>query len=840
MYKKTIENRMEELESSREGLSSEERNSRRKDFGYNEFINLDKRSFLSFYLESFRSNILRLLLLGVVFFAYLGRYLEAGVFLGIFLFQSIVRSLKSLRAQRGRWRFRQENMNYCRVLQEGQEVKLAMRELIPGDIVILEKGDIIPADGRLIEGEELYIDESILTGSKEPFCKDVSFFAEDNIPLGERANMVYASTVVCDGKGLMLVTSTGLDTEVGKIAFMLFKDRNEVSQTERKIKNELRAINVFICLLVIGLGAYAFFVNLGFLETIFLSFSLLMASCLEGLGELPSQLESRIALRFKDQGMAIKDSSVLEKLAGISVVLFDDKPYINRGKLKLMDLSSSSEEDEIAIKRLALLLASGELKDDRLFSALRDFTLKEDPELDRSLEGYELVGGIKELENGELLRGFFQREEEVISFALGGVAGVLASSSFYKSEGELLEIDQKTRENILAMEAQFRQEGKEVLAFAQGDSPSLTEGKLSFLGLVALGATGNEGAKETVKTLKNAGVLPLMMTELSPEEGAQLAREVGFLIPGYEIIDAEMIDGLSDEELLAVIENYTVYFGMNPKRRQRIISAWQEKGYKLALTCPDMDYLEASSGADLVIGDISSSSSVLRERSDLLIPGDKLSSFGEALAEARMFSYNVRRKLRYELVLSLALLISNFAILLLFREQAFSFMGLLWLGLVIKTLPGLALEKEIRERNVLYQKPPRLDQGPLQTKSLALSIFESLVIALSVVAVYILYPLASIYMLNAMAYLVFGLGILLQAFSLRSSQWVLGRGFFSNLSFFGAFALSALLVVLPLLTPYTASILGVQPLLLEHWLLGLGIALIPLVLSEFRKIFIRE
>ncbi len=840
MYKDTIEKRLEELKTSKQGLSPEERSSRRQDHGYNEFTNLEERSIFSFLAESFKSYIQALLFMGFIFFAYLGSFMEAGIFLGIFVFRSLIKTYRDLSVQRNRLKFRKQNLGFSRVLEKGEVVNLAMRELIPGDIVLLKKGDIIPADGRLVEGRELYVDESILTGNKEPFCKDVSFLAQDSIPMGERANMVYASSLVCGGEGIMVVTATGYDTELGKVAFMILKDSDEKTVTETRVKKQSRIFNLLICILALALGGYAFFIDKGLLEVLFLTLSLLMATCLEGLSGLPQELEAGSVLKFANKGLAIKKGEVLEDLAGVSQVAFDLAPYLSQGQIKVKDISSAREDDERTIKKISLLLATKKDLISPEIQALREFALRENPDLDREIEGYEFIDEINELSGKGLYRAFYKEEFEGISLALGKSAEVLELCSHYGEDKSVLEMDSETLDNIRAIEEQFKNEGKDVLALAYRDSYSFQENNLVFLGLVSLGLAGNEGVKETIKVLKNAGIQPLMMSDHKAEEGDQLARELGFLIPGYELIDKEAFEALSDEELLGQLDNYTAYFEMNGVSRARLIEAWKAKGKRLAITCPGMDYIGGYSDAAVIVGDLDKSSPVVKEASDLLISSDNLSSFTEALAEARMYYLNIRRRMRFDLVLALALLISNFAILALFKEQAFSFMGLLWLGLVVKVLPGLALQKEARERNVLFRSPARVEKGPLTIKSIFLTIFEALLIALSVLAVFMFYPLASISMLNAMAYLVFGFGILLQAFGLRSAQWVLGRGFFSNRSFFAAFIISALLLVAPLLNPLSAHLLGLGTLRLDHWLMSLALAVIPLVITEARKIFIKE
>lgn len=838
MYKNSIDHMFEELASSREGLSADERNERRKDHGYNELLDLEKRSFFSFFGESFGLVSQRILILALLFFVYLGRYLEVGLFFLIFTFRALAGTIKSLLAQRTRIKFYEENTNYCRVLQEGELLEMPVRNLVPGDVVFLERGDIVPADGRLIEGDDIWVDESLLTGDSQPFCKDMNFIGQDMVPLAERANMIYASTVVCQGQALMLVTSTGMQTEIGKVAFMLYKEGKRESIFDAGLKKQGRIINVLFILLSLLIGVYGYYRGLHFMEMIFIVISLGLASTVQGFDKLVYELESRNSSRFLKNELVLKDLAAIEDLSAVSVAIFDESPYISRGGLRVSDLSTTSDEDELLMKQITVLSARDSQEDWKDFlRGLRDFALEENPSLDIELEKYELL---EAREEEKTFRSTYETPDGILSFVIGGLTEVLALSTKYNDGEEILDIDDEVIQGILAMEEDFHQQGKKVLALAQHLGEEEAEGNLAFLGLVALVEGGEEGVKSSIKTLENAGVLPIMLSESSVEVGSQLAREAGILQPGYEVMTSEVMEAMTDEEFYSVVKDYTVYFNLDDRQRARLVDAWQSQGHRVALSLNDMDFIPSSEKADLVVTSLEDSSAVVKDKSQLLLPQGGLDYFNEGLAGARMVVLNMRRKVRYELVVSLAFILSSLVLILAYNELIMSFMAFIWLGMVVRYLMGMALEKEPRERNVLFRKPPNIDGGLIQTKSLVLSIFEGLLMAATVLGAYLMIPDSMGSANMSMAYLTFGFGLIFTAFSLRNSQSVLGRGFFSNRIFFLSLLISSLLVLAPVSHGLVARVFGMVSLAPQFWLLALGLAFAPVLITEVRKIFIKE
>ena len=841
MYKNTIDEKLEELRFSRLGLSEEERTQRRQDHGYNELVNNDHRSFLSLYGEGLRLPALKVLFIAALFFAFVRRFEESLILLGIFVLYSLIGSIKSYRGQKAREIFLKQNIPTCKVLQEENIIELPMRDLVPGDIVLLEEGDIIPADGRLIEGDQLWIDESLLTGVEHPFCKDVSFTTVENIPLGERANMVYASTLVCEGQGLMIVTNTGMGTEVGKVAFMLYKDEESESLLDKKLMSLGKGFRFFVIVLSIALGVYSFLKGKMFDEAIFVVIALALAASPKTFESLVLSLVSFGSLRFSKHDIGLKKFETIENLSSVSLLLLDERPFLTDDTLRVKDLSSTHEEDEVLIKKICLLAASENTEENsETLKALRRFVIEEDPNLDRSLEAYTFVERLSVSDGSDLFSSHYEIQDKGFTFALGNLEDVLGISGFYHLDDQFLPIEEEIRQGILETRTQFENEGKRVIALAYKDEVTSARDNLNFLGLVALGDPGRGGVKEAIKTLKNAGIRPILLTRSSIELGSELARELSILIPGYEIITGEIMKSMSEEDFELVVENYSVYVDLSSEQRSQLVKMWKKKGAKVAITTEDAQGLSAFVEADISIASQSQKSGVIKQEATLLLPEDRIMSFGEAVAEARRIFYNLRKKVRFELSIGLALLIAMIAVMAMFNEFAFSYLSLIWLGFVVTALPGLALEREAMERNIMIQKPPLIEKGLITRRSFILSFFEALLIAAVTVVAYYVLVSSNKEMARTLSYATFGFGILFQSFGLRNSQSVLGKGFFSNKSFFAAFVLSAVLVILPVILPVLAKVFTMVNLPLQYWGLSVGLDFVPVIVTELRKIFIKE
>lgn len=845
MYRKTIQERLEELQSSAQGLSNEQRRLRRKEYGYNEILDEDSPSFMTIFFEQFRQVGLWILLITAGFTAFLGQYVQGGILLFIGLFNLCLQTFQLYRAEKAMAALRNMTSPTCLVLEEGQVVELETRDLVPGDVVLLESGNIVPADGRLIESNHLQIDESLLTGEARSVEKDINFAPRENIPLGERVNMAYASTIVNSGKGILLVTNTGMDTEIGKIAFMLYKDEDRDIPMRKEISRFGRYLGMLSALLVLGLGAYGFFVLDMALETVVLTgLSLLISMLPFALTAIASITLGLGVYRLAKKNALLRRVQSVEVLGAVSVICTDKSGTLTENRLKVTDLSTGSDDDETWMKKICLLCNDVHIGEssygDPTEVALMEFALDGEFDLNELREQYPRLVELAFDSSRKRMTTLHQDGDRKLLLSKGGLDEILEISSSYRVDGETYPLEDEVREGIMESNASYASEGKRVLAMAYRYGDELREEDMIFLGLIALVDPPLEGVTESVKLCKRAGIRPVMITGDHLITASQVAKEVGILTEGYEAITGASLDELSEEEFKERVEDYSVYARVTPQQRLRILDAWKEKGHMVAMTGKSVSDTASLRRADLGVALDKKATAVSKSAADLLIRDDNFATLVGSVEAGRMIFSNLRRSLRYLLSTNLSLLILLFAGIFLRKELPLLPLQILWISLVTSALPTLALVVEPKERNIMMANPKSMKESVLSRKGFLLSLLEAGLMALSGLLVYFfgknLYPQEA----QTMAFMTMGFIHLFQAMNLRNSQSILGKDFFSNKSFFPTVLLSVICLVITVILGPLQGLFGTKMLNLQQWGMVLIASVAILLFSELRKIFLKE
>lgn len=845
MYRKTIQERLDDLQTSHQGLSREQRIERRKTYGYNEIMDEGRPSFISLFFDQFRQLRFWILLIIAALTAILNQYEQAVVILLLNLVSMLVGAIQINRANKAISKLHTMTSPTCLVLEEGKITEIETRDLVPGDIVLLDSGDIVPADGRLLESYNLQIDESLLTGEARSVEKDIHFAPLGNIPLGERINMVYASTVINSGKGSMLVTNTGMDTEMGKIAFMLYKDADDELPLTRRLAVLGRYMAGLFVILVLLYAAYAFFFANKILDEVLLSsLSLLAAVLPQGLAAMALITLGLGLYRLAKKNAMLKRMRSVELLGSVSVICADKGGTLTENKIKVTDISTGSDEDESLMKKICILCNDVHIGEgsfgDPVELALMDFALDGEFDLNELREQYPRLEELAFDASRKRMTTLHQEGDRKILLSKGGLEEILEISTSYCADGESYPLDEDVLEGIRESYASYAAQGKRILAMAYRYGEELREEDMIFLGLVALLDPPLEGVKESVKVCKRAGIRPILITGDHLLTAIQVAKDLGILTEGYEAISGEELNELSQEEFAERIEDYSVYAGVTPQQRLRILDAWQGRGDIVAMTGKSVIDTASLNQADLGVAMDKMGTDVSKSAADILIKDDSFTTLVGAIEEGRMLFANLRRSLRYIFSSNLSLIILLIAGLVVYGEMPLLPMQILWVGIMTMTLPSLALEVEPKERNIMMREPRPMLKTVLNTKGLVLTLIEGFLMAFAALVAYVLGKQINPDTAQTMAFMTIGFVQLFHAFNLRNSQSVLGRDFFSNKSFFPAVLLSGVLLVITVLLDPLHKIFGTRLLGAQQWglifILAFGIVLV----TEIRKLFIKE
>ncbi|HEX2739141.1 MAG TPA: HAD-IC family P-type ATPase, partial [Rubrobacter sp.] len=738
------------------GLDDKEAARRLEELGPNELEDRGTRSPWWILWEQFTSTMIVILLVAAVASALLGDYEDAIAIAVIVVLNAALGFAQEYRAERAMAALKQLSAPRVRVRREGHVREISARDLVRGDVVMLEAGNLVPADGRLVEGVNLRVQEAALTGESEPVGKDPATLEEEDTPLGERAGMVYLSTVVAMGRGLFVVTETGMATELGKIAAMI----QAASPEQTPLQRRLNEVGKVLALAALAIVAVVFALGLlrGVdLEVMFLTaVSLAVAAVPEGLPAVVTIALALGAQRMLKRRALVRKLPAVETLGSVTVICSDKTGTltVNRMSATVLDVAdrtvelgggkSSAVADDPA---LALLLAGGALCNDALleddeedgFRAIGDPTegalvvaaaregMKK-PDLEAALprvgevpfdSGRKRMTTVHEVipdsEIPEVLEPILKEGTPYIAISKGAMDSLLEiSSEVWTGEGRTEPLDEGWRERILAANARLAGKGIRVLAVGfkrlWAFAGEEIEDDLTFFGMVGMVDPARPEARDAVETCKRAGIRPVMITGDHPLTAGYIATELGIAAEGHIVTGRDLAD-LPVEELVDLVEEVPVYARVSPEHKLAIVEALQERGHIVAMTGDGVNDAPALRKADIGVAMGITGTDVSKEAADMVLTDDNFATIVAAVEQGRVIYDNIRKFIKY-------LLTSNSAEILVMLVGPFLGLGLpllplqiLWINLVTDGPPALALSAEPAERDIMRRPPHPPDEG---------------------------------------------------------------------------------------------------------------------------------
>ncbi len=740
----TIEEVLRELRTSLTGLSTHEAQSRLQEYGPNELEETKKRGVVEVFVEQFKSVLVALLIFAAIFSLLIKEYIDASAIIAILIVNSILGTIQEYRAERALEALKRLAAPKATVIRDGVQVKIASTEVVPGDVIVLQAGDRVPADARLIESVNLKMDESILTGESVPVEKLADLVLEKNTPLPERRNMVYSSTIVAYGRGKAVVVGTGMNTEIGRIAAMVQAEEREETPLQRRLDSFGKKLGAFILLLtalvtVEGIYELGGLESLSVLEEVVLTgISLAVSAVPEGLPAVVT-----VALAIGVQRMAARNAIVrrlaaVETLGSATVIATDKTGTITMNEMtvrqiwvsgKLVDASylEVSKASEISLRSPVDALVKG--------SALcNDSDIEErDGEVVRVGDPTELALLSLALDTGvdhrELRRAhpriaevpfdsarkrmttFHSAGDEVLAFMKGAPEVVLSLCDRVLWEGgEIRELDDELRAQIIEVTREMAARALRVLAIAYKRIPegeelgAHQESGMVFVGLMGMMDPPRPEVPEAVEKAKRAGIRIVMVTGDHALTAAAVAREVGIDDSG-RVVNGWELDSMSDEELQEVVKVVSIFARVSPEHKLRILKALKANGNIVAMTGDGVNDAPAVKRADIGIAMGIRGSDVTREAADMVLTDDNFATIVNAIEEGRRIYENIRKFIRL-------LLSANWDEIMVVSTAAFLDLPLpflplqiLWLNLLTDGLPAMALGLDPPDEDVMERHP---------------------------------------------------------------------------------------------------------------------------------------
>ncbi|MBX9658160.1 MAG: cation-translocating P-type ATPase [Nitrospiraceae bacterium] len=884
----TVESLERELGSDvNNGLTEREAEHRLTTVGPNELPEAPPPSPLKILLAQFSSLIVWVLIGAAVVSGLLQEWIDAAAIVAIVVLNAILGFVQEFRAERSLAALRKLSVATARVIREGVVRSIPARELVPGDLIQVEAGDRIPSDSRLIYATSLKTQEASLTGESTPVSKSAELIPQTEVPLGDRRNMLFMSTIAVSGKGRALVTATGPQTELGKIAAMIHREA-QAEQEETPLQRRLEQLGHTLLWLSLAIVVVVFllgmFRGVPLVMMFLTSVSLAVAAIPEGL---PAVVTITLALgvtRMVQRHALIRRLPAVETLGSTTVICSDKTGTLTKNEMTVTRLYLGGEVLTVSGEGYAPV---GEIRVDGrptsknpypgLAALLRAGVLCNGAELRQEgsvwqvlgdpTEGAVLVVAAKtglsktdlDRENSMLGEVPFDSERKKMSVVSRSASGPVAyvkgapdvllcdCTAWMTRDGQITALTEEIRQQILATNRQFASQALRVLGVAMRpldilpDAYTATslEHDLTFLGLVGMKDPIRPEAKAAVQTCRTAGIQTVMITGDHKDTAVAIAHDLGILETGAQAISGTELDQLSDDELEKRVVGTAVYARVSAEHKLRVVKAWKQRGAVVAMTGDGVNDAPALKAADIGVAMGITGTDVTKEASDMVITDDNFASIAAAVEEGRAVFDNIRKAVFYLLSCNIS------EILLMLLATLFALplpllpVQILWINLVTDGLPALALAVDPKDPD-LMRRPPRPSAEQFLTKERFLMLFaQGSFLALITLGafVYCLYGMdLNLDRARTLTFTILVMAQLFHAFNNRSDRRSLFEiGLLTNKPLLGAVALSAALQAVIVLTPPIHPIFDVVPFDAEHWLLALGIGILPLVAMEIWK-----
>lgn len=836
-YKESKKELLKRLESTEKGLTSGNVKKILETKGYNELVEGKQKGIMQVFLEQFKDFLVIILIAAAVISGILGDFESAAVIFLVITMNAVLGTVQHRKAEKSLNSLKQLSSPHAKVMRDGQVIIIASREVVPGDVVLLEAGDYIPADGRILENANLKINESALTGESLAVEKE-DCIIEKEVPLGDRVNMVYSGSFVTYGRGSFLVTATGMETEVGKIATLLKNTEEHKTPLQENLDNFGKKLSIAI----LGICAILFAMSVFKGESILNAFMFAVALAVAAIPEALSSIVT-IVLAFGTQKMAkehaiIRKLQAVEGLGSVSIICSDKTGTLTQNKMTSIDIYVNHENKKIEDASYEDVLDK-KLVD---FSVLcNDASNESGTEVGDPTE-IALVNIVPRLKanntNVQHIRKEFERLSEIpfdsdrklmstvheingqrVMVTKGAVDVLLNRVKSIEDATGVREFSNEDKIKIVQANKEYSMKGLRVLAFAYKNVSSLDvnvddENDLTFLGLISMMDPPREESKMAVKECLEAGIRPIMITGDHKITAAAIAKEIGILTDGYEAVEGSELDKLSDEELRSFVEQVSVYARVSPEHKIRIVKAWQDKGNIVAMTGDGVNDAPALKQADVGVAMGITGTEVAKDASSMVLTDDNFATIVKAVENGRNVYQNIKKSIKFLLSGNTAGILAVVYASLAGLSVPFAPVHLLFINLLTDSLPAIALGLDPHTSDIMKEKPRAKNESILTKDFLVGLLVEGIVIAITTMtAFHIGMNNGGAALASTMAFATLCLSRLVHGFNSKSNKAILFSKEISNNKYlWGAFFIGFALLNGVLLIPGLQEVFEVTPL----------------------------
>ncbi len=867
-YQQTKEEILAGLNTRREGLTSEEAAGVLREKGENALKEGKKKSTLQVFLGQFADMLVIILIIAAIISAVSGNLESTIVILVVITMNAVLGTVQHVKAEKSLESLKSLSSPNAKVIRDGQKIEIPSKQVVPGDIVVVEAGDLIVADGRILENYSLQVNESSLTGESTNVDKrDVEL--EGQTALADRVNMVYSGSLATYGRAIMVVTSTGMETEIGKIAGLMNATQEKSTPLQVSLNQFSKKLAILIMMisgLVLALSLYR---GMTILDSLLFAVALAVAAIPEALGSIVTIVQAMGTQKMARENAIIKDLAAVESLGCVSVICSDKTGTLTQNKMTVQKIYVGGEileaqELDLSSQLHRYLIYNAVLTND---SSIVDGKGIGDPTEYALLEMFHNVEGINAQEDRltlseDALREVLSRIDEVpfdsdrklmstkhlihsvpTVFTKGAVDVLLDRCVSIRTKEGVRPITDGDRAVILDQNQRFSENGLRVLAFAYKESDEdltvETEYDYTFLGLISMMDPPREESAAAVADAKRAGIRPVMITGDHKVTATAIAKQIGIFEEGDLAVTGVELDAMSDRELDEKIRKISVYARVSPENKIRIVEAWQRRGNIVSMTGDGINDAPALKKADIGVAMGITGTEVSKDAASMILADDNFATIIKAVSNGRNVYRNIKNAILFLLSGNMAAILAVLYTSLAALPVPFEPVHLLFINLLTDSLPALAIGMEPPERDLLKQKPRDPKTGILTRDFLTLMLVQGAMIAIPVLSAFYAGLRVSPATASTMAFATLTLARLFHGFNCRSTHSIFRLGFKSNWYSLGAFLLGALLLAAVLFIPVMEGLFSVSALTGEQIGMICLLAAVPTLLIQIVKI-VRE
>ena len=845
------------------GLTDKEVIKLRKKYGYNKLDEKKKESIFIKFISQFKDFMIIILLIAalvsaiVSYFEGTKEYTDSIIIVVIVVINALIGVIQESKAEKSLEALKKLSSPTSKVLRNGKNITIDSTLLVPGDIIELEAGNFVPADCRLISSYNLKIEESALTGETVPVTKDAKVILPSNVALGDMINMAFSTTIVTNGHAQAIVTETGMNTKVGKIAKMIITDEAPQTPLQKKlagIGKSLGIICLIICLTIFIIGLFK---GISISEMFMTSVGLAVAAIPEGLPAVVTIMLSIGVTKMSKNNAIIRKLPAVETLGSSSIICSDKTGTLTQNKMKVTKICNYKEDitNDIHSQNFNFILELGSMCNDCKIngktvigepteSAIVNAGLKYGKNKNTLYEQMRRVNEIPFDSERKMMTTIHKIGSKYRIITKGAPDVIISKCNYIYNNGSTNYMNSSTQNNILNTNEKMANEALRVIAIAYKDVSSLPnninseniEKDLVFVGLIGMIDPPRAGVKEAIFTAKKAGIKTVMITGDHILTAKAIAKDLGIYSDGDIAITGNELDKLSDREFQKNIMKYSVFARVSPEHKVKIVKAFQKTGNIVAMTGDGVNDAPALKNADIGVSMGLNGTDVAKNASDMVLTDDNFVTIVKAVKEGRHIYDNIKKAVHFLISTNVGEIVTIFLGLILGLETPLLAIHLLWINLVTDSFPAIGLGLEPEDKYIMNRKPKNPKKGLFADGLWFKIFFEGCMIGiLTLLAFYIGSTQYGINVGRTMAFLTLGLTELIHSLNIRSDESLFEIGLFKNKYLIFAFLLGAILQIGVSIIPQVATIFDVMPLSPIQWIYTIVISICPLFIMEAKK-----